>query len=120
MRREGFEFLVSRPEVIYKRIADVLSEPVEHVIIDVPDEFVGTVIENLGRRRGGMKNMISSNGNTRLEFFVPSRGLIGFRGEFLTQTKGNRHTSPQLPWLRTAQRRTCPQNARCPRRYGER
>jgi GTP-binding protein len=88
MRREGFEFLVSRPEVIYKRIADVLSEPVEHVIIDVPDEFVGTVIENLGRRRGGMKNMISSNGNTRLEFFVPSRGLIGFRGEFLTQTKG--------------------------------
>jgi GTP-binding protein len=88
MRREGYEFQVSRPEVIYKRIADVLSEPMEHVIIDVPDEFVGTVIENLGRRRGEMKNMISSNANTRLEFLVPSRGLIGFRGEFMTQTKG--------------------------------
>jgi len=60
----------------------------EHVIIDVPDEFVGVVIENLGRRRGAMKNMISSSGNTRLEFLVPSRGLIGFRGEFMTQTKG--------------------------------
>ena len=88
MRREGYEFQVSRPEVIYKRIADVLCEPMEHVIIDVPDEFVGVVIENLGRRRGAMKNMISSSGNTRLEFLVPSRGLIGFRGEFMTQTKG--------------------------------
>jgi GTP-binding protein len=89
MRREGFEFQVSRPEVIYKRIDDVLCEPVEHVIIDVPDEFVGTVIENLGRRRGEMRNMIASGGNTRLEFFVPARGLLGFRGEFMTQTKGN-------------------------------
>ncbi|MGA9119498.1 MAG: translational GTPase TypA [Bacteroidota bacterium] len=88
MRREGYEFQVSRPEVIYKRIADVMSEPMEHVIIDVPDEFVGVVIENLGRRRGEMKNMIVSPGNTRLEFLVPSRGLIGFRGEFMTQTKG--------------------------------
>jgi GTP-binding protein len=88
MRREGFELQVSRPEVIYKRISDVMCEPMEHVIIDVPDEFVGTVIENLGRRKGEMKNMISSNGNTRLEFFVPSRGLIGFRNEFMTQTKG--------------------------------
>jgi GTP-binding protein len=89
MRREGFEFQVSRPEVIYKRIDDVLCEPIEHVIIDVPDEFVGTVIENLGARRGEMRNMIASNGNTRLEFFVPARGLLGFRGEFMTQTKGN-------------------------------
>jgi GTP-binding protein len=88
MRREGFEFQVSRPEVIYKRIDDVLSEPMEHVIIDVPDEFVGVTIENLGRRRGEMRNMISGNGNTRLEFVVPARGLIGFRGEFMTQTKG--------------------------------
>jgi GTP-binding protein len=88
MRREGYEFQVSRPEVIYKRIADVLSEPMEHVIIDVPDEFVGVTIENLGRRRGEMRNMIISNGNTRLEFVVPARGLIGFRGEFMTQTKG--------------------------------
>jgi len=88
MRREGYEFQVSRPEVILKRIDDVLSEPMEHVIIDVPDEFVGVVIENLGRRRGEMRNMISSNGNTRLEFIVPARGLLGFRGEFMTQTKG--------------------------------
>jgi GTP-binding protein len=89
MRREGYEFQVSRPEVIYKTIADVLCEPIEHVIIDVPDDYVGTVIENLGKRRGEMKNMIASNGNTRLEFFVPARGLLGFRSEFMTQTRGN-------------------------------
>jgi len=88
MRREGFELQVSRPEVIYKRIADVLCEPIEHVIIDVPEEYVGVIIENLGRRRGEIKNMISSSGNVRLEFFVPARGLIGFRSEFMTQTKG--------------------------------
>ncbi|MBI4535867.1 MAG: translational GTPase TypA, partial [Ignavibacteriae bacterium] len=88
MRREGYEFQVSRPEVIYKRIHDVLAEPIEHVIIDVPEEHIGTVIENLGRRKGEMKNMISSNGNARIEFYVPARGLIGFRAEFMTQTKG--------------------------------
>ncbi len=89
MRREGHELQVSRPEVIYKRIADVVCEPIEHVIIDVPDEHTGVVIENLGRRKGEMKNMLQSQGNTRLEFLVPARGLIGFRGEFMTQTKGN-------------------------------
>jgi GTP-binding protein len=88
MRREGYEFQVSRPEVIYKRINDVLAEPIEHVIIDIPEEHIGVVMENLGRRKGVMKNMITNQGNARLEFFVPSRGLIGFRGEFLTQTKG--------------------------------
>jgi GTP-binding protein len=88
MRREGYELQVSRPEVILKRIDDVLCEPMEHVIIDVPEEHTGVVIENLGRRRGEMRNMISSSGNVRLEFIVPARGLIGFRGEFLTQTKG--------------------------------
>jgi GTP-binding protein len=88
MRREGFEFQVSRPEVIWKRIADVMCEPVEHVIIDVPDEFVGVVMENIGQRKGELKNMMQSNGNTRLEFLVPARGLIGFRSEFMTQTKG--------------------------------
>jgi GTP-binding protein len=88
MRREGYEFQVSRPEVIYKRIDDVLAEPIEHVIIDIPEEHIGVVMENLGRRKGVMKNMITNQGNARLEFFVPSRGLIGFRGEFLTQTKG--------------------------------
>jgi GTP-binding protein len=88
MRREGYELQVSRPEVIYKRIADVLCEPIEHVIVDVPEEYVGVVIENLGRRKGEMKNMIASAENVRLEFMVPSRGLIGFRNEFITQTKG--------------------------------
>lgn len=88
MRREGYEFQVSKPEVILKRIDDVLCEPVEHVIIDVPDEYVGVVMENLGARRGELRNMIQHQGNTRLEFFVPARGLIGFRSEFLTQTKG--------------------------------
>ncbi len=88
MRREGFEFQVSAPEVIYKRIDDVLCEPMEHVIIDVPDEFSGTVIQNLGKRRGIMKNMLQLQGNTRLEFVVPARGLLGFRSEFMTETKG--------------------------------
>jgi len=88
IRHEGFELQVSRPEVIMKRIDDVRCEPIEHAIIDVPDEYSGVVIENMGRRKGEMKNMISSNNNTRLEFFVPARGLIGFRNEFMTQTRG--------------------------------
>ena len=88
MRREGYEFQVSRPEVILKRIADVTCEPVEQVIIDVPDEFVGVVMENIGQRKGALKSMIQNMGNTRLEFLVPARGLIGFRSEFMTQTKG--------------------------------
>ncbi|HEY7269209.1 MAG TPA: translational GTPase TypA [Dehalococcoidia bacterium] len=88
MRREGYEFQVSRPEVILKRIDDVVCEPIEHVVIDVPEEHVGAVIENLGKRRGEMKNMIASGDNVRVEFVVPSRGLIGFRNEFMTQTRG--------------------------------
>lgn len=88
MRREGYEFQVSRPEVICKWIDDVLCEPMEHVIIDIPDEYVGVVIDNMGQRKGMMKNMIQVQGNTRLEFIVPARGLLGFRSEFMTQTKG--------------------------------
>ena len=88
MRRENYEFQVSRPEVIMKRIDDVVCEPIEKVIIDVPDEFVGKVIENIGSRKGEMRNMFSVNNSTRLEFVVPARGLIGFRNEFLTDTKG--------------------------------
>jgi GTP-binding protein len=88
MRREGFEFQVSAPAVIYKRIDDVLCEPIEHVIVDVPDEFAGMVIQNLGSRKGLMKNMLQAQGNTRLEFTVPARGLLGFRSEFMTETKG--------------------------------
>ncbi len=88
MRREGYEIQLSRPEVIYKKVHDVLSEPMEHVIIDVPDEFVGVVIEKLGKRKAEMKNMLTFNNNTRLEFIIPSRGLIGYRAEFMTDTKG--------------------------------
>ncbi|MFH2004020.1 MAG: translational GTPase TypA [Bacteroidota bacterium] len=88
MRREGYEFQVTAPQVIYKRIDDVLCEPMEHVIIDVPDEHVGVVIQNLGSRKGIMRNMIQVQGNTRLEFIVPARGLLGFRPEFMTETKG--------------------------------
>ncbi|MCL4512213.1 MAG: translational GTPase TypA [Bacteroidetes bacterium] len=88
MRREGYEFQVGKPQVIYKTIDGELREPVEQVVIDVPDEYVGTVIDNLSRRKGEMKNLMPSHGNTRLEFIVPARGLIGFRTEFLTQTKG--------------------------------
>ncbi len=88
MRREGYEFQVSKPKVIYKMIDGELREPVEHVVIDVPDEYVGAIIDNLSRRKGEMKNLMPSHGNTRLEFIVPARGLIGFRTEFLTQTKG--------------------------------
>ncbi|OGU76524.1 MAG: GTP-binding protein TypA [Ignavibacteria bacterium RBG_16_35_7] len=89
MRREAYELQVSRPEVIMKKKDDVLSEPIEHVIIDVPEEFVGIIIEKLGKRKGEMKNMLTFKDNTRLEFFVPARGLIGYRSEFMTDTKGN-------------------------------
>jgi GTP-binding protein len=88
MRREGYELQLSKPEVIMKRIHDVLSEPMEHVIIDVPAEYVGIVIEKLGKRKGEMKNMITYNDNTRIEFLIPSRGLIGYRAEFMTDTRG--------------------------------
>ncbi len=88
MRREGYELQLSKPQVILRRISDVMCEPVEHVIIDVPEEFVGIVIEKLGKRKGEMKNMITFNENTRVEFIIPSRGLIGYRTEFMTDTKG--------------------------------
>lgn len=91
MRREGYEFSVSKAEVIYKKDENgTLLEPMELAIIDVPEEFSGSVIEKLGQRKGELQNMSrSGSGNTRLEFSIPSRGLIGYRGEFMTDTKGN-------------------------------
>ena len=92
MRREGFEVLVSRPTVIYKEIDGVKCEPMENLTIDVPEEFVGPVMEKIGLRKGEMTNMAASHsqaGYTRLEFKIPARGLIGYRGEFMTDTKGN-------------------------------
>ncbi|EOS71761.1 GTP-binding protein TypA/BipA [Lachnospiraceae bacterium MD308] len=91
MRREGYEFAVSKAEVLYKKDADgKLLEPMETAYVDVPEEFTGTVIEKLSQRKGELRNMgTASGGYTRLEFSIPSRGLIGYRGEFLTDTKGN-------------------------------
>ena len=89
MRREGFELLVSRPKVIFKEIDGVKCEPIEKLVCNVPDDSIGTVIEKLGRRKGEMKNMEPAEmGHTKLEFDIPARGLIGYRTEFLTDTKG--------------------------------
>ena len=91
MRREGFELLVSRPTVINKVIDGVKCEPMELVTIDVPEEYVGTVMEKMGNRKAEMTNMSSSQsqaGYSRLEFKIPARGLIGYRSEFMTATKG--------------------------------
>jgi len=89
MRREGFEFSLGRPEVIIREENGVKLEPYEHLVIDVPDEFTGTVIEKLGRKKAEMKAMNpTGDGQTRIEFEIPARGLIGFRGQFLTDTKG--------------------------------
>lgn len=90
MRREGYEFQVSRPQVIFKEKDGKILEPMERLVIDVPDEFSGNVIEKLGARKAQMENMHPTNdGYMRLEFIIPSRGLIGYRSEFLTDTKGN-------------------------------
>ena len=89
MRREGFELLVSRPKVIIKEIDGVKCEPIEKLVVNVPDESIGTVIEKLGRRKGEMINMEPAEaGHTKIEFKIPARGIIGYRTEFLTDTKG--------------------------------
>jgi GTP-binding protein len=89
MRREGFEFSLGRPEVIVREENGIKMEPFEHLVIDVPDEFTGAVIEKLGRKKAEMKAMNpTGDGQTRIEFEIPARGLIGFRGQFLTDTKG--------------------------------
>ena len=88
MRREGFELQVSRPQVILKPVNGVECEPIEQVFIEVPEEFAGSVIEKMGKRRGEMRDMKVERGATHLEFNIPTRGLIGYRNEFLTDTKG--------------------------------
>ena len=90
MRREGFELLVSRPKVIFKEIDGVKCEPMERLVVNVPDDCVGNVIEKLGRRKAEMINMEPAEiGHTKVEFKIPARGLIGYRTEFMTDTKGN-------------------------------
>jgi len=89
MRREGFELLVSRPRVIIKEIDGVKCEPMERLVVNVPDDSIGTVIEKLGRRKAEMVNMEpAETGHTKIEFKIPARGIIGYRTEFLTDTKG--------------------------------
>jgi len=89
MRREDYEFSISRPEVIVKEIEGVKCEPFEHLVIDVPEDLSGTVIERLGKRKAEMKSMLPmGQGFQRIEFEIPARALIGFRGQFLTDTKG--------------------------------
>ena len=89
MRREGYELQVSKPEVITRRVNGTLQEPIEQVVVDCPEEFIGVITEAMGRRKGQMTRMVNhGTGRVRMEFEAPSRGLIGFRGEFLTETKG--------------------------------
>ncbi|MFT9848169.1 translational GTPase TypA [Aneurinibacillus sp. REN35] len=89
MRREGYELQVSKPEVIVREIDGVKSEPTERLIIDIPEEYTGAIMESLGARKAEMVNMVNNGfGSVRLEFLIPSRGLIGYRTEFLTQTRG--------------------------------
>ncbi|QGU00103.1 GTP-binding protein TypA/BipA [Candidatus Syntrophocurvum alkaliphilum] len=90
MRREGYEFAVTRPEVIMKKEDDLLLEPLERLFIEVPEEYSGTVIESVGKRKGELMAMQNTIGSTiKLEFLIPARGLIGYRSDFLTETKGN-------------------------------
>ncbi|MBI2389617.1 MAG: translational GTPase TypA [Deltaproteobacteria bacterium] len=111
MRREGYEVQLSNPEVVTKEIEGVVHEPVERVVVYVPDQFIGTVTERLGQRRGRMVKMHNHGyGRARLEFLIPSRGLIGFRGEFLTSTRGTGLLNTQFegwePWGGTMMKRT--------------
>jgi len=89
MRREGFELQVGKPEVVYRQINGQLCEPLENLTIEVPQQFMGTVMESLGTRKAELANMSEVAGYLRMEFVIPARGLIGFRSEFLTNTKGN-------------------------------
>jgi GTP-binding protein len=111
MRREGYEFMVSKPQVITKEEKGRILEPVERVFIDVPEEFVGIVTENLSERRGRLMNLVNKgSGRVNLEFVIPARGLIGFRSHFLTDTKGagvmNSIFDCYMPWFGTIPQRT--------------
>ena len=88
MRRDGYEFLVSPPKVLLKTIDEKIYEPIERLYIDVPEEFLGTVMDKMGRRKGIMQQMTPLGDRIKLEFFIPSRGLFGYRNEFMTDTRG--------------------------------
>lgn len=88
MRRQGYEFAVSKPDVLTRQTENGLEEPLERLEVDVPDESVGSVMEKLSRRKGEMTEMMSRDGRTRITFIIPARGLFGYRGEFMTDTRG--------------------------------
>lgn len=88
MRREGMEFQVSKPQVVFKEIEGQKYEPYEYLTVDVPEDYMGPVMEKLGARKGEMVNMSNHNGQARIEYLIPARGLVGFRTEFLTDTRG--------------------------------
>ena len=88
MRRDGYEFQVSMPKVIYKEIDGVKCEPIDRLTIDVPEDCVGTIMGTIGARKGDLITMTNHGSRIRLEFFIPARGLFGYKNEFLTQTKG--------------------------------
>jgi GTP-binding protein len=103
MRREGYELMVGKPEILTREVDGVLHEPLEHLVIDCPESFLGIVIETLGIRRGKMTKMINhGTGRVRLEFLVPTRGMIGLRSELLTDTRGtailNSLFHGYIPW----------------------
>jgi GTP-binding protein len=111
MRREGYEFMVSKPHVIVKEIEGKKCEPVEHVFIDVPEEYIGTLTEKLSERKGRMANLVNhGHGRANIEYMIPSRGLIGFRSHFLTETKGagvmNSILEGYEPWFGSIPQRT--------------
>ena len=108
MRREGFELQVSRPDIVTKDIDGVKMEPVEDLVIDVPEEFQGVVIAQAGTRRGVLSKMVNhGSGRVRLEFRIPARGLIGFRSQFLTDTKGTGIMNHLFAGLGALARRHC-------------
>ena len=100
MRREGFEMQVSQPEVIIKEKDGVKTEPFEELVIDVPMESSGGVIEKIGKRRGIMKDMVEKHGIARVVFDIPTRGFLGFRGEFIIDTKGEGIMSSRVTGFR--------------------
>ena len=106
MRREGYELTVGKPEVVTREVDGKLHEPVERVVIDVPEEYLGAVTQLLALRKGRMEQMVNhGTGWVRLEYLVPARGLIGFRTEFLTETRGTGHPAPRVRRLRAVVRR---------------
>ena len=106
MRREGFELTVGKPEVVTREVNGKVHEPVEHVTIDVPEEYLGVVTQLLALRKGRMEQMVNhGTGWVRLEYLVPARGLIGFRTEFMTETARHRHAPPRVRGLRAVARR---------------